>query len=282
MKVALCSDIHLEFADLDIKNTENADVLLLAGDIMLASSMYDFPENEIKLEWNKIIPDRYHQAQSFRSFLKRCSDEFPHVLYVAGNHEYYHGKWNQTIDTLRAECAKFPNVHFMENDVFVLDDVTFIGGTLWTDCNKSDPLTIRVLADSMNDYRLIRVEERGFGKLHPSDTVKKHRKMLELINATVDGKDDQKFVVVGHHQPSKLSAHPRYMDDHHMDGGYSSDLSEFMLDRPQIKLWVGGHTHHDFDYMIGSTRVVCNPRGYVGYERVSQQEDPYYPKIIEV
>jgi hypothetical protein len=47
-----------------------------------------------------------------------------------------------------------------------------------------------------------------------------------------------------------------------MNGGYHSDLSEFILDHPQIKLWTHGHTHVPFDYMIGETRVVCNPRGY--------------------
>jgi len=51
-----------------------------------------------------------------------------------------------------------------------------------------------------------------------------------------------------------------------MNGAYHSDLSEFILDHPQIKLWTHGHTHHPFDYMIGGTRIVCNPRGYDGYE----------------
>ena len=36
MKVALASDIHLEFGQLEIENTENADVLILSGDICVA------------------------------------------------------------------------------------------------------------------------------------------------------------------------------------------------------------------------------------------------------
>ena len=77
---------------------------------------------------------------------------------------------------------------------------------------------------------------------------------------------DSKVVVVGHHAPSKLSTKPAYERDVLMNGAYSSDLSEFILDHPRIKLWTHGHTHNDFDYMIGSTRIVCNPRGYDGYE----------------
>ena len=82
----------------------------------------------------------------------------------------------------------------------------------------------------------------------------------------VGSKPDQKFVVCGHHSPSKLSTHPRYADDEIMNGGYSSNMNDYILDHPQIRLWTHGHTHHVFDYMIGSTRIVCNPRGYVGYE----------------
>jgi hypothetical protein len=49
-----------------------------------------------------------------------------------------------------------------------------------------------------------------------------------------------------------------------MNGGYASNLSEFILDHPRIKAWTHGHMHQQFDYMVGDTRVVCNPRGYPG------------------
>ena len=64
-----------------------------------------------------------------------------------------------------------------------------------------------------------------------------------------------------------------------MNGAYSSELSEFILDHPEIKLWTHGHTHEDFDYMIGSTRVVCNPRGYINYEA---RADNFKLKVVEV
>ena len=51
-----------------------------------------------------------------------------------------------------------------------------------------------------------------------------------------------------------------------MNGAYSTNLDDFILDRRQIRLWTHGHTHEDFDYMIGGCRVVCNPRGYIDYE----------------
>jgi len=56
-------------------------------------------------------------------------------------------------------------------------------------------------------------------------------------------------------------------------------LDQFILDRPGIKLWTHGHTHEDFDYMLGSTRVVCNPRGYINYE---DRADRFMLKTVEV
>jgi hypothetical protein len=35
-----------------------------------------------------------------------------------------------------------------------------------------------------------------------------------------------------------------------------------MMDGRSICLWVHGHTHDSFDYVVNGTRVLCNPRGY--------------------
>ncbi len=37
MKIALASDVHLEFGHLELNNVDNADVLVLSGDICVAS-----------------------------------------------------------------------------------------------------------------------------------------------------------------------------------------------------------------------------------------------------
>ena len=269
MKIKLVSDLHLEFSDINIKNDQNYDVLILGGDIMIAEELYDHPTVDFNPWTAGAVADlgrKQERVQRFRDFLKRCSFQFPHVVYVAGNHEFYHGKWNRTLTVLSDECAKFPNVYFMEAGCKKIDDVTFIGGTLWTDMNKGDPVTLHSVRDMMNDFRVIKKELEGYTNLKPADTVVRHRHMLGYIKQIVAEKHDEKFVVVGHHAPSKLSTHENYKDQFLMNGAYSSDLSEFIMDRPQIKLWTHGHTHHPFDYVIGETRIVCNPRGYEGYE----------------
>jgi hypothetical protein len=132
--------------------------------------------------------------------------------------------------------------------------------------NKGDPLTLHAVRDMMSDFRVILKEKEGYTRLKPHDTVMRHKQMLDYIKSVVAERGDEKFVVVGHHSPSFQSVHEQYRTEYLMNGAYHSDLSEFILDRPQVKLWTHGHTHHPFDYMIGETRVVCNPRGYDGYE----------------
>ena len=79
-------------------------------------------------------------------------------------------------------------------------------------------------------------------------------------------------VYIGGYRDHWISPYtPRYQHDVLVNGAYSSSLDGFILDHPQIKLWTHGHTHDVFDYMIGSTRVVCNPRGYDGHEERATQ-----------
>jgi Icc-related predicted phosphoesterase len=219
-----------------------------------------------------------------------CSKEFKNVIYIVGNHEHYNGDFQRTIPHLKQFLGHLDNLHILDKEIVTIDDVTFIGGTLWTDMNKEDGITLYHMSSMMNDFIKVSNGKIQNGiqaeddkpyyrikRLTPEDVVVDHKSMLEYIRIIVEGKQDQKFVVVGHHAPSKLSTKPKYQDDYIMNGGYSSDLSEFILDYPQIKLWTHGHTHDTFDYMIGGTRVVCNPRGYIKYE---QRADEFDPNII--
>jgi predicted phosphodiesterase len=282
MKIALASDLHLEFEDVDLKNTEGAEVLILSGDIMIAEDLHNHPEMDYGMYSNINLADlgrRQKVALRFRDFLKRVSFEFPHVVYVAGNHEFYHGRWNQSLDHLRTECSKYPNIYFLEREIKVINEVSFIGATLWTDCNRNDRLTILTLNGMMNDYRTIRNDEHKFARLHPDSTIQRHHQTMGYLKAVLPDMKDKKVVFVGHHGPSSMSTHPRYINETHMNGGYRSELSEFILDHPQIKLWTHGHMHDPFDYMIGTTRVVCNPRGYSGYE---EQADNFQLKYLDI
>ena len=284
MKIKLVSDLHLEFSDINITNNDNCDVLILGGDIMVAADLHEHPNFDFNPYDHGAFADlgrKQQRVARFRDFLKRCSFQFPHVVYVMGNHEFYHGRFYDSIQHMRDECAKFPNIYLLEDDTKVIDDVTFIGATLWTDMNKGDPLTMHAIEGMMNDFRIIRNDKRSFAAMSARDVVSRHARTLQYFRSVLAEQHDRKFVVVGHHSPSFKSVHESYSTEYLMNGGYHSDLSQFILDHPQIKLWTHGHTHHPFDYMIGETRIVCNPRGYEndGYSE-NTGWDP--TKILEI
>jgi len=285
MKIALTSDIHLEFGDWNPSNPDGADVLILGGDIMVAADFGRPDPHDIMLS---------PKEERYRDFLEKCKTNYKHVIYVMGNHDHYHGDFATTKDILSEACNRV-GVTLLDKETITIDDVTFIGGTLWTDMNNEDPMTLHSMSGLMNDFRCVKNSNRAVhfkdpeGKFHtrpakfsPDDAVVDHKEMLDYIRLMIEGKWDQKFVVVGHHAPSRSSTHPRYKDDYLMNGGYSTELSEFIIDHPQIKAWTHGHTHDEFDYVVGSTRVMCNPRGYVNYERGSDVEEPYLAKVFEV
>lgn len=284
MKITICSDLHLEFGDLHIENTDQADALILAGDICVAKDLRALDDAEMP-GFSNFRSERIH------GFFQRACEQWRHVVYVVGNHEHYHGDFSKTIPHIRECLGYLVNLHILDKESVLLDDVRFVGGTLWTDMNGEDEYTLHAIRGVMNDFRLVKdsrdpVHFRdGDGNFQtrtatfsPQSAVEYHKEMLELVQEQC-ALDWNKVVVVGHHAPSKMSTHPRYKSETMINGAYSSDLDNFILDRPQIKLWVHGHTHESFDYCIGSTRIVCNPRGYIGHEA---RADGYLPQTVEI
>lgn len=123
VRLRLSSDLHLERCNSAIEFAKlvtptacsaNGEVLALIGDI---GSPVD----------NNLLAD----------FLSWCSKHFRYVLYVAGNHDI---KWRrggqpetceQMVGRLRGLCGRHPNVRLLDNETWVLEDVMFIGSTLW-------------------------------------------------------------------------------------------------------------------------------------------------------
>ena len=264
MKIKYVSDLHLEGGyDLDITNDEGCDLLVLAGDITTSK----------------------HFPVSSEHFFRRCSERFPDVVYVAGNHEFYRGDIEETREELLKFLEKrFKNIHFLDDESIPLKGFNIWGGTLWTDCNKNDPLTKRCLQASMNDYHLIQWKSREHWKLRPSDTVELHQQSVKRLTTFLEHHFEP-TIVVTHMGPSRKSVHPKYADDYLMNGGYSSDL-EHLMEKYRIPLWFHGHTHDSFDYTINKTRVLTNPRGYMmpgrDGKRYPENESFDPNKIVEV
>lgn len=252
MKIQLISDLHLEFGyNVHIPNA-GADVLVLAGDICDAKVFKD--------------PTRNFRNLAYYLFFDEVCDKFKHVIYIMGNHEHYKGTFNKTADILRSALSQYKNLHFLDNQSVFIDGVNFVGSTLWANANTEDALAAVKLQFAMNDFRLIKVcDDKGnYRKFSPYD-VRREFNVSKLFLEDSLGTaywNEAPCVVVTHHAPSFKSIADEYKNDIDLNSLYASDLEYLMKDN--VKLWCHGHTHTPFDYKIGNTRVVCNPRGYPG------------------
>jgi predicted phosphodiesterase len=230
MKLNILSDLHLTVASL-AQPRNDADVVILAGDIAR-------PRDAIA--W----------AQAFAK----------PVLYVPGNHEFYGGELEETRAALRAASEK-TCVRVLDDDVVVLDGVRFVGSTLWTNFllfgDGQRDAAMHEGQRFLRDFTRIR---RGDAPYTPQDSAARfatHRRFLERTLATPF---DGPTVVVTHHAPSPASVHSRFRGSA-LNACFVSDL-EALMDGARVALWIHGHTHDSFDYVVNGTRVVCNPRGY--------------------
>lgn len=236
MLIRILSDLHLEASPTYRPEKHPSDkdtTLILAGDIC-----------EIE------------RVALLNGFLLEMSQQFKNVLYVAGNHEYYNGHITSSAQKLEEYISYFDNVFFLDNKSIVLNGIKFIGTTLWTDIDKGNPLSKLVVGKNMNDYYAIHIGNRN---ITPDDTIKMFHENVKFLTSELESSDG-KTVVITHHAPSFMSIHEQYRNNE-LNGAYASDLSDLIL-KYSPDIMIHGHMHNGFDYMLGDTRIVCNPKGY--------------------
>lgn len=260
------SDLHLEFAPLGLPG---GDTLLLAGDIALAAAMR---RDRTDKDGRRL----YARFEEF--FFGECA-KYNRVFYIMGNHEHYHGVFQDT-DILIRRFLEGSKVKFLEKESVDLGNDTLLwGGTLWTNMDNDHPIVKTVIKRGMNDFNYIswRGDPQVYGsnnyKLIPDTLIADHNDAKGRLQKFLTANPDKKIVVMTHMAPCFKSVHPRFGDNNPINHFYYSELSEFVLNNPQIKVWVHGHTHDTFEYMIGGTRVLCNPRGYANPMKKDEQEN---------
>ena len=260
MKIAICSDIHNEFDMWKPINDVSADTLILAGDIDVINNIYPKKLSQLK-------------------FFAQCSKLYKNVIYVVGNHEYYHGDFQCVFKHVKETLQKFDNIHVLNNEYVKIDDMVFFGSTLWTNCDNENPIYMMEIERIMNDFYYI---SNGDRKFTVEDSIQEFKKSFKFLRDNLWKFKKDKVVVVTHHSPSYRSVPEEFKYDYALNSAYASNLDQFILDRPQIKCWVYGHSHTPKDFTIGETMLINNARGYVGRERDSNKLNPYYPKIVEI
>lgn len=279
MKFHILSDLHIDSyarRGLPIGNIPDtdADAIILAGDISNAS---------LGMQWAG----------------EQASKLAKPILYVAGNHEYF-GHDVLEFDATLGKLSKDLDVVFLQKQRWQMDNVRVLGCTLWTDFEfgtrpehhtlsniklfnkwQSQAQAMDFAKDKMRDY--FSIQHGGLGGLltprHVAALHQEHKNWLEheLEQAKTDG---VVTVVVTHHSISALSIASKYAMSP-SNGAFVSDLSPLMRSDTAPKLWIHGHTHDAFDYTLGNTRVVVNPRAYPS--EVSSTEVAFdWAKVVEV
>lgn len=202
----------------------DADVLVLAGDIISAA-----PRD---VEWST-------------ARLKHFAEAYEAVVFVPGNHEFYGTSIAAGMDRLREMAAK-AGIYLLEPEKIVeIGGRRFLGGTLWqpagTEADAAAPIS---------DHR------------HIYDFATEAPKQFEALRDFLDAELRAGDVVVTHHAPSMQSLAPQWFGDPCNRWFITHEMEPLLRDRGAA-LWVHGHVHTPFNYRLGTTQVVCNPRGYL-------------------
>lgn len=230
-KLWILSDLHLSHNWVRPEPPAGAEIAVIAGDI---------------------VDD---------GFLADIAARLP-TVFIAGNHEFD----GHEIGERKATLAKIPHLYFLDNDIAIIAGVRFIGSTLWTDYDRGNPASMEAAARHLSDHHLIRYRASGGAKptlFTPEHALALHNWALAFLDDAFRIPSAAPTVIVTHHAPSRQSIHARFADAGAINHAFVSNL-DYCVRAFGADLWVHGHVHNNFDYRVGQTRVVCNPRGYPG------------------
>lgn len=232
----IASDIHLEHRDNNSPDitefiTPSADILILAGDI---GSLY--------------------KIDQLFSFLKSACSAFDTVLYTPGNNEYYTPRDKSSFNTplsfeelnkrLYQMEAQLDNLVIMNKSSVQIENICFIGATLWSDIKTYIPKFI---------VRIHDMTAHKYAELYKND--------LKYIDDMLAYCKQEKLipVVITHHVPS-YNLLPESRKDYKYASLYASELDDYIT-KSNAKIWISGHIHKNYNLLIGKTRVLSNQIG---------------------
>ena len=230
MKIQIASDLHMEHWRRDLPDPvdqfapdEVRDLLILAGDITDGKTDYGL------------------------AFIRRELDISP-VIYVPGNHEYYYASKQKVDNWWRAFATYHQGIHYLNDETVEIGGLRFYGAEWCSDFwgDEQHYYFERLVMD----FRLTR-------DWNTTRHVEEFRRVTESMKKLAGEVD----VVITHFPPT-LDAMDRALYGAQLTNPYFINDCEWLVRQVGAKLWVSGHTHTPFDYQVGDTRVVGNPRGF--------------------
>ena len=217
---------------------------------------------------------------------------------VAGNHLGY-SKCHPELPETDIKNVKGEHIHwiaksltgyggllFMSNSVKEYEGIVILGTTLYTDfaLYGEDHVeeAMQYAKSNMNDFKYITVPGhriytrmsdgewdvkkllKGEGEVRlfsPQDHAYYFHFSYNFLKEKVAEHRDKPIVIVTHHAPTPYAISPMYAGSM-LNPAFASNLNEFIVNNPQIRLWCHGHVHNKSDIILGQTRVVCDPFGY--------------------
>lgn len=214
MHIQYLSDLHLEYNGVRVFREHlerRAPLLILAGD----------------------IGDPFEE--SYLDLLDLCSTMFSDVVFIAGNHEYYHHTIPDTNAMLTSLSHNFNNVTYLDNTAITMNGITIGGATLWT----------RVTHLTNDIHRIKEMDITIYNKLHTQS--------CEFIRTLPEGS-----LVVSHHLPSYRLIAPMYTGSVYNDC-FASRNDDLIHGKGA---WIYGHTHIPQTIVVDGVPTFCNPFGY--------------------
>lgn len=264
MKIAIASDLHLDFitsdagiADLTrLTDFTGADYLFIAGDLA---------------EIETITERRFFSfVQLFNTWLK----QYKKVFLVCGNHEFYtiHGTPRyELIETYYEFLERFDRrIVLLDETCNYLRDgeriIPIYGATLWTDFGPPFNRPRRMLEAPLriNDYRYIyETEDR---KITPENVLEEHNRHLNGIELFLEESADcDQRIIMTHHGPSENALHPDPLVQVQFRPGDHLFKNRITQNRAISNcVWIHGHVHYPVDMTENGCKIVCNPLGYPG------------------
>jgi len=246
MLIQIISDIHLETNGLRILDELKpiCDCLILAGDVGDPAS------------------------KEYHIFMKYISQQWKNILYITGNHEYYDttGLLNKdNIDNIIDEIIQpYPNIHVLRNDSYIINNVEFIGSTLW-----SSP----IVTDKINDFNKHIINDSK--PVTMKTFYKWNQESIDYLQTKLEKPSELKRCIITHFMPLQNCDIPdtKYTNDVILDSYFGNKLYDLV---PIADVWVSGHTHQRFEFTYKSTPWLCNPYGHE-IEKIT-----YKPMIFEL